>query len=123
MDFPIGSPGIGSSRVLSQSAADAYGWIIVGFVLAIAIVACVALAAGVFIIRRHFWCASTEREVEVNFLETGFPGFRRPVAVRRCSMFDPSTEMTCSRDCLDRGVRVKLPMAPLFEHSVGEQDR
>jgi len=124
MDFPIGSPALDSSRTLSQSGADAYWWVIMGFALAVAIVACVGLAARVFKARRrHFWCASAEREVEVSFVEVGLPGFRRPVAVRGCSMFDPPTEVTCRRDCLDRDVRVKLPMTPLFEPSVGPQDR
>jgi len=95
----------------------------VGFVLAVTIVASVGLAARAFIARRRFWCASAEREVEVSFVESGLPGFRQPVAVRSCSMFDPPTEVTCKRDCLDRDVRVKLPMTPLFEHSVGAQDR
>jgi hypothetical protein len=123
MNFPIGSLPLDSSRALSQSAADAYGWVIVGFALAAAVVAAVGLAARAFVARRHFWCASAEREVEVRFVEAGLPGFRRPVAVRTCSMFDPPTEVTCRRDCLNRDVRVKLPMTPLFEHSVSAEDR
>lgn len=115
MDFPIGSPTLDSGRALGQSAADAFGWVLVGFALAVAIVAVAGLAAGVFVTRRRFWCASAEREVEVSFVEAGLPGFRRPVAVRSCSMFDPPTEVTCRRDCLDRDVRVKLPMTPLFD--------
>jgi hypothetical protein len=115
MDFPIGSLALDSGRALSQSAADAYGWVLVGFALAVTIVAFVGIAAGVFVTRRHFWCASAEREVEVSFGESGL--FRRPVAVRSCSMFDPSTEVTCRRDCLDRDVRVKLPMTSFFERT------
>lgn len=36
-------------------------------------------------------------------------------------MFELATEVTCRRDCLDGDVRVNLPMARLFEHSVGKQ--
>lgn len=115
MDFPIGSLALDSGRALSQSAADAYGWVLVGFALAVTIVAFVGIAAGVFVARRHFWCASAEREVEVSFGERGLPGFRRAVAVRSCSMFDPPTEVTCRRECLHRDVRVKLPMTSFFE--------
>jgi len=123
MNFPVGSRALDSSTALSQSATDAYGWVIVAFALAAAILAAAGLAARAFVARRHFWCASAEREVEVRFLEAGLPGFRRPVAVRSCSMFDPPTEVTCRRDCLNRDVRVKLPMTPLFKHSVSAEDR
>lgn len=115
MNLPIGALALDSSRALSQSTVTAYGWLLVGFALAATMVAFVGLAAGAFVARRRFWCAAAEREVEVSFVETGLPGFRRPVAVRSCSMFDPSTAVTCRRNCLDRDVRVKLPMTPWFD--------
>lgn len=117
MNVPIGSLAL-ASPALSQSAADTYGWILVAFALAVTIVAFAGLAAGAFVARRHFWCASAGREVEVTFQENGLPGFRRPVAVRKCSMFDPPTEVTCRRDCLDRAVRMKLPMTSWFGRKV-----
>jgi hypothetical protein len=41
--------------------------------------------------RRRFWCPLHRREVEVEFDERGLPGFRRQVAVKSCSVFDPPT--------------------------------
>jgi hypothetical protein len=115
MDFPIGAPTLFSDRTLGQSTVDAYGWILVAFALAVVIVALAGLATGVFVARRRFWCASAEREVEVSFVETGLPGFRQPVAALSCSVFDQPRAVTCRRDCLNRDVRVKLPMTSLFE--------
>lgn len=60
--------------------------------------------------RRHFWCTRAQGEVEVEFEERGLIGFRRPVAVRSCSVFDPPTQVDCRRSCLAVGVRVRLPM-------------
>ena len=114
MDFPIGAPALFAGRTLGESTADASGWILAAFALAVSIVVLAGLAAGVSVARRRFWCASAGRNVEVSFAETGLPGFRRPVAARSCSMFDPPTEVTCRRDCLDRNVRVKLPMTSLW---------
>ena len=110
MDFPIGSPALFSGNTLSEGKADHYVWILAAFALTVVIVALAGLASGVFAARRRFWCASAKREVEVSFRETGLPGFRRPMAVQSCSRFDRPTEVTCQRDCLDRDVRVKLPM-------------
>jgi hypothetical protein len=55
--------------------------------------------------RRRFWCAFQRREVEVEFEDNGPPGLRQPVAVRRCSAFDPPTAVACARRCLDVGFR------------------
>lgn len=60
--------------------------------------------------RRRFWCAQVQREVEVEFEERGFIGFRRAVAVRSCSVFDPPTQARCQRSCLDRDARALMPM-------------
>jgi len=66
--------------------------------------------AGRVIRRRHFWCQRAGDQVEVEFEESGLMGFRRPVAVRSCSVFDPPTAVTCGRSCLRREVRLRLPM-------------
>ena len=60
--------------------------------------------------RRRFWCARAQREVEVEFEEEGLIGFRRAVAVRSCSVFDPPTQVRCGRFCLDRDARLLFPM-------------
>jgi hypothetical protein len=60
--------------------------------------------------RRRFWCARVQREVEVEFEEHGLIGFRRAMAVRSCSVFDPPTEVGCRRSCLDRDARALTPM-------------
>src|SRR5262245_19309914 len=51
--------------------------------------------------RRQFWCATADERVEVEFEERGVPGFRRPVAVLRCSCFDPPSAIACQCRCLD----------------------
>ena len=109
MDWPSGGPLDGSEVVLVQSLADSVGW---GLVF-------LALLSILLLIlfdrvrrRRRFWCCEAEREVEVEFEETGLPGFRHPVAVRSCSEFDPVTNVACRRRCLDSNVRVRLPMRP-----------
>ncbi len=55
--------------------------------------------------RRRFWCVQSRREVEVEFEEHGLPGFRRAVAVKSCSVFDPPTAVSCRRRCLDPAFR------------------
>jgi len=55
MGIPIGSQGLDPSRLLSQSAANGFGWVIVGFALAVVIVGCVELFARAFGARHHFW--------------------------------------------------------------------
>ncbi len=51
--------------------------------------------------RQHLWCSVVRREVEVDFEVRGVSGLRMPVAIRRCSAFDPPAAITCSRRCLD----------------------
>jgi hypothetical protein len=53
----------------------------------------------------RFWCGWSGREVEVEFLTRGVPGFRSPVAVRRCSAFEPPEAIECPRRCLDATYR------------------
>lgn len=59
------------------------------------------------VVRRYFWCAVHQREVEVELEERGLPGFRVPVAVRSCSVFDPPTAIDCERRCLDPAFRAR----------------
>jgi hypothetical protein len=56
-------------------------------------------------VRRRFWCAWSGREVEVEFLARGLPGFRSLEAVMDCSAFEPPTAIECNRRCLDPGFR------------------
>jgi hypothetical protein len=53
MGFPIGSPAVDSGRLLSQIAPDGSAWVIVGFVLAVVLLACVGLVARAFAAHRH----------------------------------------------------------------------
>jgi hypothetical protein len=88
-----------------------FGW---GFLIwagAVAIFAVLLLPIATQAVRgRRFWCARVRREVEVEFEEHGLIGFRRAVAVRSCSVFDPPTQVGCRRSCLDQDVRGLLPM-------------
>ena len=59
------------------------------------------------VVRRYFWCALHQREVEVELEEQGIPGFRTAVAVRSCSVFEPPTAIDCERRCLDPTFRVR----------------
>lgn len=54
MGLPIGSPALDSSRLLSQSAADGSGGVIVGFAVAVVILGCVGLVVRALEARRHF---------------------------------------------------------------------
>ena len=56
---------------------------------------------------RHaaFWCALTEREIEVKFDVRGIPGLQRRRGVVNCTAFDPPTAVACSRRCLDSAFR------------------
>lgn len=65
-----------------------------------------ARRAGAAVGRRcRVWCATMEREVEVEFVTRGPFGLRRRVGVRSCTAFDPPTAVTCARRCLDTAYR------------------
>ena len=71
--------------------------------------------------RRHFWCALSEREVEVEFEEHGFPGFRS-AAVRSCSAFEPAAAVVCDRRCEDPVYRRQWePVPALYTWGVPER--
>jgi len=90
---------------------NAFGW---GFLIWAGVVAVFAVLLLPLVTkvvrRRHFWCERAQGEVEVEFEERGIFGFRRAVAVRTCSVFDPPSEVHCRRSCLDHSARVRLPM-------------
>lgn len=110
MDWPL-SPTGGDLEEAWGVASSVFGWAVLlwaGFAVTLA-VTLVPIATRV-VRRRHFWCAGAGTEVEVEFEEHGLPGFRRPVSVRSCSVFDPQTAVGCRRGCLTHDVRVRLPM-------------
>ena len=110
MDWPIASPGW-VVQVVWADRASMLGWGLliwagVGATLAVLLLPIATEAVR----RRRFWCARVQREVEVEFEEHGLIGFRRAMAVRSCSVFDPPTEVGCRRSCLDRDARALTPM-------------
>ena len=110
MDWPL-SPTGGDLQEAWGQVSSVFVWGILlwaGFVSVLA-VALVPIATRA-VRRRHFWCARAGAQVEVEFEERGLVGFRRGVAVLSCSVFDPPTAVGCRRDCLDRDVRIRLPM-------------
>ena len=111
MDWPIASPGW-EVEVAWIDKVSLLGWGLLIWAGVAAILAMVLVPIATQVVRRRrFWCARARREVEVEFEERGLVGFRRPVAVRSCSVFDPPTQVRCRRGCLDRDVRLRLPMA------------
>jgi hypothetical protein len=110
MDWPIASPGWDVQEAWVESASM-FGW---GLLIWAGVVATFAVLLLPIISRtirrRRFWCDRAQGEVEVEFEEQGIIGFRRAVAVRSCSVFDPPTHVHCRRSCLDHDVRVRLPM-------------
>lgn len=110
MDWPIAPPGwdVQEARVESETMV---GWGVLIWAGVAATLAALLLSIATQAVRRRcFWCARVQREVEVEFEEHGLIGFRRAVAVRSCSVFDPPTHVPCRRFCLDQDVRVRLPM-------------
>ena len=111
MDWPMLGTEWEAGDVLVQNPADGIWWVLVIWALTAALVLLVTqLVVGPALRRRHFVCAQAGREVEVEFVESGLAGFRRMVAVRSCSAFDPPSAVQCRRACLDRDVRIQLPL-------------
>jgi hypothetical protein len=90
-----------------EGAANALAWGIFGWGAVVATVVLLAML-GITTRRRRFWCRGAQREVEVEFQESGVPGFAR-VRVLSCSVFDPPTAVSCRRDCIDPDRRFLLP--------------
>ena len=102
MEWPIEWSTPGVSDAVIRSVTNALGWaMLVAFVILLPL----AVLFSATMRRRRFWCAQSRRDVEVEFDLGGIPGFRRPAAVRRCSVFDPSTALRCRRLCLDSSYR------------------
>jgi hypothetical protein len=110
MDWPL-SPSGGDLQEAWARASDVFGWAVLLWagIAAILVLLTIPMATRA-VRRRHFWCERAGSEVEVEFEEYGLVGFRRAVAVLRCSLFDPPTAVDCRRGCLTGDVRVRLPM-------------
>lgn len=102
MEWPIAWSGEEAREAWVQSFTDVLGWGLLGALLFLVPLLILFSSA---IRRRRFWCAQSRRDVEVEFEEHGLPGFRRAVAVRSCSVFDPPTAVRCKRRCLDAAYR------------------
>jgi hypothetical protein len=50
------------------------------------------------VVTRSFWCRFRRRNVSAEFQENPWSG--RPVDVTRCTAFEPSSAITCDKDCL-----------------------
>lgn len=98
--------GAGAEEAWIQGFTDVFAWGLVGALLILAPL--LALLPGA-VERRRFWCPLSRREAEVEFEVRGLPGWRRPVAVRSCSVFDPPTAVVCRRRCLDPAFRRLRP--------------
>ena len=109
MDWPIASPAW-DVQVAWVDRASMLGWGLLIWVAVAATLAVLLLPIAVEAVRRRrFWCPQARREVEVEFEEHGLIGFRRAVAVRSCSVFNPPTQVGCRRSCLDRDARALTP--------------
>jgi hypothetical protein len=103
MDWPVGREGEGLQEASMQLAADLLAFAAIA--VAVLVLFSLTLMFAQPVRRRHFYCAMSGREVEVEFEEQGPPGMRRTVAVRSCSVFDPPQSVRCKRRCLDEDVR------------------
>ena len=102
MEWLFGWSGLEAGDRWIQSFTDVLGWGTLGALLFLFPLVVVFSRATR---RRHFWCAQARREVEVEFEEQGLPGFRHTRNVKNCSVFDPSTGVSCNRRCLDSDFR------------------
>jgi len=102
MDWTRAWPDEAVATAWTQGIADALGW---GVLLSLLFLFPLVVLFSRAIRRRRFWCAQSGREVEVELEERGLPGFRRAVAVRSCSVFDPPAAIGCRRRCLDADFR------------------
>lgn len=109
MEWPLEELAGGAGDVFVQSVADIFGWaLITELVLLVGLVMLFRQARRM----RRFWCPFVRQEVEVEFERRGLPGLGR-LAVRSCSMFDPSTAVACGRRCVDGEVRRSRWDSPL----------
>lgn len=110
-----------------QDVADVVAWTIPLWIGFAALTFLIPLALAHTVRRHSFWCRDGRREVEVKFEERGLPGFRRALAVRACSRFDPPNAVCCRRRCLDPDFRSKwepaLPSATVAVGRIGARGR
>ena len=112
MDWPMLWTEWEAGDVSVQNAADGVWWVLLIWALiVVGMLLLTQLVVESMLKRRHFVCAEAGREVEVEFEEWGLAGLGRAVAVRSCSVFDPPSAVQCRRDCLNRDVRVQLPLS------------
>jgi hypothetical protein len=102
MDWLLGSSRPEVGAIWIESVTDVLGWGVLGALLFLVPLVVIFSRATR---HRRFWCAHSRREVEVQFQESGLPGFRCSRSVKSCSVFDPPTEVACHRRCLDRDFR------------------
>ena len=96
MDFVMMREGWTSEETaVVQTVADAMGWVSLAWALGFVLLALVLIVFATQVVRRRaFWCAGVDREVEVEFVDRGVPGFRRR-SVLSCSAFEHPGEITC----------------------------
>ncbi len=114
MDWPAGLSAAEVREVWVQGFTDVLAW---GLVVALLFLFPLVVLFSRTTRCRGFWCARSGREVEVEFEEHGLPGFRRAVAVKRCSVFEPSNAVGCGRRCLDADFRRQWPAALPIERA------
>ena len=101
MDLPLGAVGTDvQAQAWIESVTSAYGWVLLVWAVGAAVLLLFMTVVFVPAVRRRFWCAGAQRDVEVEFEECGVPGRRRRIAVISCSTFDPPTKVQCDRACL-----------------------
>ena len=115
MDFLMTPEGwTGEETAMMQTVADAIGWASIIWAVGFALLALLLTLLAARVVRREaFWCPGVRREVEVEFEDTGLLGFRRR-DVLTCSALEHPGEITCGRDCLRAGGRVRLPFDPPY---------
>lgn len=112
MDWPMLWTEWEAADVSVQNATDGVWWLLLIWALVVVgMLLLTQLVVEPVLKRRHFVCAEAGREVEVEFEEWGLAGLRRAVTVRSCSVFDPPSAVQCRRACLNRDVRVQLPLS------------
>lgn len=115
MDWPM-EPAVNLDMAWTawlQGVANLTAWTIPLWITLALLVVLIPLVVARTVRRHGFWCRLAGREVEVDFEERGLPGFRRALAVRACSRFDPAGAVDCDRRCLDPDFRCKWnPVLP-----------
>jgi hypothetical protein len=108
MDLMSAWPEETAAVTWTQGIADAMAW---GALASLLLLVPLLVLFSQAIRRRRFWCGRAGREVEVAFEERGLPGLPYAVSVKSCSVFDPSSAVSCGRQCLDAGFRRQWPAA------------